>query len=118
MHKDSIQNFCKSYPQWIEKVEKEEQTHPWQHLRERQPDSESNKEFLNNHVERHSLKPNFPRLGPNTNPKVRKAKVRRLKEENPEMFQKDFRKGSIVQKLEGLTSVQYQQIGSPNQNDK
>ncbi|KAK3929850.1 Pentatricopeptide repeat-containing protein 1, mitochondrial [Frankliniella fusca] len=106
---DSIKNFCKKYPEWKASVPLEEKENPWQYLRDRHQESETDKEFLGEHVENHSPVRAFTRLGPNTAPKVRLAKKKKLKEENPEAYRKPPRRETL-EALEGIPHVTYQAL--------
>lgn len=105
---DALNKFCIRYPKWKEAIEVEEEKHPWQHLREKHaPDSKTDEEFFSQYVEKEPLRSKFSRLGPSTPPIIRKAKLKKLKEENPEHRQQWRRKTNV---LDGIGTVTYQKL--------
>lgn len=118
-HRTGIQNFCGRYSKWIKDVPKQEKTRPWQELKEKYPEeSQQDEEFLRENVEKFEVERNFPRLGPSTGPKQRKAKIKKMKAENPEAFKKRISERNIVEKLVGIPSVQYQAALTTNRKIK
>lgn len=94
------------YPNWKADVNIEKESHPWQQFKEKYPEnSKTDAAYLKNHVEPHALKPKFPRLGPTAGPILRKAKLKKLRKENPEMFEGNTAAKKVLNKLQGFESV-------------
>ncbi|XP_034250713.1 pentatricopeptide repeat-containing protein 1, mitochondrial [Thrips palmi] len=103
---DEMKRFCKTYPKWKDEVKIETPYHPWQQFREKYPsETEADTTYLEKYVEPNALKHKFPRLGPTASPVTRKAKLKKLRDENPDMFQRKGAAKKILSQLQGFESV-------------
>ena len=105
-----MQLFCKNYPKWKADVKVEVEKHPWDQFRERySSNTKTDETYLEKYVEPNALKTKFPHLGPNAAPVVRRAKLKQLKEQNPEMFQGKGSSKKIFNRLRGFENVVVQE---------
>lgn len=103
-----MNHFCKRYPKWRAEIQVETESHPWQQFKEKYPSATvTDKAFLEEHVEPHAEKHNFPRLKPNAAPILRKAKLKKLRNENPDHFQGKNASKKILNRLQGFETIKH-----------